>query len=298
MTFLLPLLLLGGVAIASQIFGGPDQKTPSAPGTPGTPGAAPPPPKDPEKEFARLIATLDTPTMQGFLRDVSGWVGDDFAKGKSAIVEAWKNKDSGKLRSMGDDVALYSMRPAPVVEKDGYGAERANLIQLAQLIYDRTKSATGEDRTRYGSKAALENVQWFQIMTDLTKYLPAPKTDAEIVERRNQYRAATKDWLSDDPKAHVDTALAIKSTLVMPLSEAQRARVQQAVQLETARAERLGASASDLAAIASTAMGAGSTGPVAMPPMPDPDASGGPVAIDVPGLETGPVSMDVPGVGI
>lgn len=297
MTFLIPLLLLGGVAIASQIFGGPEQKTTTTPGA--APGAAPPPPpKDPEKEFARLIATLDTPTMQGFLRDVSGWSGDDFSKGKSAIVEAWKNKDFGKLRSMGDDVALYSMRPAPIVEKDGYGAERANLIQLAQLIYDRTKSVTGEDRTRYGSKAALENVQWFQIMTDLTKYLPAPKTEAEIVERRNQYRAATKDWLSDDPKAHVDTAMAIKSTLVMPLSEAQRARVQQAVQLETARAERLGASASDLAAIASTAMGAGSTGPVVMPPMPDPDASGSPVAIGVPGLETGPVSMDVPGVGI
>lgn len=298
MTFLIPLLILGGVALASQVLGAPETVTTKGPATPGAPPPAGTPPKNLDADFATGIATLDTPTMQTFLREVSGWKGADFANGKSLLADAWKKQDWKLLRAKADDLALYSIRPAPVSEKPAYGPERANLIKLAQTLYDKTRGPTGlEDLTRFAAKAALENVSWFQIMTELTKFLPALTTEAELAERMQQYRAATEDWLSADPKTHVATAMAIKSTLVMPLSEAQRARVRQAVALETQRAERLGASPADLAAIASTAMGAGETGPVTgpvvMPPLPD----DGSVPIDVPGLEAGPVDFGVPGIG-
>lgn len=298
MTFLLPLLILGGVALASQVLGSPSTVTTKGPGEGGAPPPPPSPPKNLDADFAAGIATLDTPTMQAFLSDVSGWTGADFANGKSLLTEAWKKQDWKLLRAKADDLALYSLRPAPVAEKPAYGPERANLIKLAQTLYDKTRGPTGlEDQTRFAAKAALENVSWFQIMTELTRFLPVLTTTAELTERRQQYRAATEDWLSADPKTHVATAMAIKSTLVMPLNEAQRARVKQAVTLETQRAERLGASPADLAAIASTAMGAGdtgpTTGPVVMPPLPD----DGTVPLDVPGLETGPVDLGIPGIG-
>jgi hypothetical protein len=227
--------------------------------------------------------------MQTFLSEVSGWSGTDFEK--KILTEGWKSGDWKMLRAKANDLALYSLRPAPVAEKPAYAPERANLIKLAKTLYDKTREPTGiEDKTRFDTKSALENVSWFQIMTDMARFLPTPKSDAELTERRKQFRAAIEDWLSEDPKTHVATAIAIKSTLTMPLNEAQRARVRQAVELETQRAERLGATPADLAAIASTAMGAGET-PITMPPVPTET-----VPIDVPGLETGPVDFGVPGV--
>lgn len=172
-------------------------------------------------------------------------------------------KDASTLNGVSAELGAGALMP--IADETDFGRVRGWTLKVGKLFFD--KSVLGGNKkpslTLYSADAALENSQWLPnaqaLVGKMLDVFSAMKGSAlSDNEKRKVIGDTVIEWLSEDPKVHVNAALQIKPMLLDTTMPAElRAAAKNLVGLETARAKRLGASAADLAAIASTAMDAG-----------------------------------------
>ena len=171
-------------------------------------------------------------------------------------------KDASTLNGVSGELGAGALMP--VADETDFGRVRGWTLKVGKLFYDKSILAGNKkpSLTLYSADAALENSQWLPnaqaLIGKLIEVVTAMKGSALTnSEKQKMIGDTVIEWISEDPKVHVNAALQIKPMLLdatMPSTMATAAK--NLIGLETARAKRLGASAADLAAIASTAMDA------------------------------------------
>lgn len=253
----LPLLLLaaGGVYIATKVL---DKKAAPA--------------STPKQSFEAVLAELknDAAIQKGIaelvadigkpVKDSSGNVVNDITK---RMREIWDSNKAADLHGAAEETGAAALYPVPDRDADVTKA-RGWMLRLGGAMQARALELDPKlvSPTLFTTQAAIENAKWLPaaqvLAATLAKVISASKgaagTDKEEIQ--GFYLELIHTWLSTDPQEHVTSALSIKPMLAdKTLPENVAAAARTIVDVETVRAQRLGAPAAALAAIASTAMG-------------------------------------------